>query len=393
MKVLYLHGGGREIGGLDKYFINILPLLIKKGIEPTVICSRSWPLQERLRVLGAGIIPVYLPSWTKPKHFLRSVFLIVHLLRLIGKTGAQLIQASGFYHAPYVALAAKISRRPCVAAPIGELSPRFVSRYLLRAFDRVVAVSSAAKDSLMEAGIKKERLVVSHHGVAAYRYKREECVSDLRKSLGVGERDPLFCTVANINFDKGQDVLIHAMARLARMNTQSTPQSSQQTGGFFNTRFYCVFVGLYSETSGTGNREYYDSLLKLIREYGLDRSIIFTGFVDDVRPYLAASDIFVLPSRTEALGIALLEAMAMGLPVIATRVGGVPDVVVDRETGILVAPEDPGKLAEEMLSILERPGLQRLYGESGAERVKSHFDLESEAQRHLNIYQSLIHAS
>lgn len=376
MKIMYVHGGGQTSGGLDKYFINILgPLVKDHGIEPIVVCSSSWSCQKVLEDLGVQIFPMVLPSWTKGKHLLRSVIFILQLLRLIKQTHVRILQVNGFYHAPYVFFAAKLSGKPCIVAPIAQLAPRYVVIYLLRKFDVVVTLSEASKKTLLETGLKEEQLVVNYHGVdcSGFIPKIREQL-DPRPSLELTTSQPNLCVVANINYDKGQDVLLHALGKLRK----------------HNKRFTCVFVGSYEYQKGTKNHEYYEHLLQLIDRYDLHKSIRFAGFVEDVRPYLATGDIFILPSRTEGLPIALLEAMAMGLPVIATRVGGIPEVVVDNETGILVPPDDPDRLAESIIQFMENTRLQKQYGESGFRRVNSRFDVRLETERYHKLYQTLI---
>lgn len=377
MKIMYIHGGGQTSGGLDKYFINTLGPLIKDyGIEPIIVCSSSWFCQKALKDLGVQIFPVVLPSWTKGKHLLRSMIFILQLLRLIKRTHVQILQVNGFYHAPYVFFAARLSGKPCIVAPIGQLGPRYVTIYLLRKFDVVVALSEVAKKSLLETGLKEERLAVNYHGIDCSSFMpKVRAQFDPELSVELITSQTNICVVANVNYDKGQDVLIHALGKLKK----------------HDKRFSCVFVGSYEYQKGTKNHEYCEHLLQLKDKYDLHKSIRFAGFVENVRPYLAAGDIFILPSRTEGLPIALLEAMAMGLPVIATHVGGIPEVVVDGETGILVPPDDPDRLAESIIHLIENRELQRQYGESGFRRVNSHFDVQLEAERYHRIYQTLIH--
>jgi glycosyltransferase involved in cell wall biosynthesis len=259
-------------------------------------------------------------------------------------------------------------------APIAQLAPRYVTIYLLRKFDVVVALSEVAKKSLLETGLAKEHLVVNYHGIDCPSFMPKVVQLKTEPSVGPTPAQTNLCVVANVNYDKGQDVLIHALGKLKK----------------HDKRFSCVFVGSYEYRIGTKNHEYYGHLLQLKDRYDLHKSIRFAGFVEDVRPYLAASDIFILPSRTEGLPIALLEAMATGLPVIATHVGGIPEVVVDGETGILLPPDDPDRLAESIIHLVENRGLQRQYGESGFRRVNSRFDVRLEAERYHKIYQTLV---
>jgi glycosyltransferase involved in cell wall biosynthesis len=122
----------------------------------------------------------------------------------------------------------------------------------------------------------------------------------------------------------------------------------------------------------------------------LSEDVIFTGIRQDVPNILGLLDVFVLPSLWEGLPIALLEAMAAGLPVVATAVGGTPEVVVEGETGFLVPPRDPEALAEAILRLLREPDLRRRMGEAGRKRVAEHFSVEQMVQKTEALYEHLL---
>lgn len=110
------------------------------------------------------------------------------------------------------------------------------------------------------------------------------------------------------------------------------------------------------------------------RMLGVTEFVHFAGVRNDIPALLAASDLFCLPSRTEGLGIAAIEAMASGLPVVASRVGGLPEVVEDGVTGLLVPPDDTAALAEALVRILEDRHRAAQMGDAGRTRAKQHFD-------------------
>jgi glycosyltransferase involved in cell wall biosynthesis len=114
---------------------------------------------------------------------------------------------------------------------------------------------------------------------------------------------------------------------------------------------------------------------RLVSASGLADRVIFTGFVDDPVRVQAALDLYVAASRKEGLPLAVLEAMAAGLAVVATDVPGHRDVVVPGETGLLVAPEDPAELAEAVATLLSDPALRKSLGQAGRERVRREFGL------------------
>jgi glycosyltransferase involved in cell wall biosynthesis len=124
------------------------------------------------------------------------------------------------------------------------------------------------------------------------------------------------------------------------------------------------------------------------RALGVADRVQLVGVHAQVAPFLAAADLLVAPSRNEGLGKALVEAMALGCPVVATRVGGIPTVVADGETGRLVPPEDPGALAQAVAELLGDPGLRQTMGEAGRRRAEQ-FSLAVMESRLLSLYREL----
>ena len=123
---------------------------------------------------------------------------------------------------------------------------------------------------------------------------------------------------------------------------------------------------------------------------GLAERVIFTGFQRDVLPFLQAADIFVLPSIQEGLSLSALEAMALGKPVVACRVGGTPEVVVDGQTGVLVSPGRPEELAGALEGLLEDPDRARAMGAAGRRRVRDAFDFEQMVSKIEEVYRRVI---
>lgn len=123
----------------------------------------------------------------------------------------------------------------------------------------------------------------------------------------------------------------------------------------------------------------------LIAQKGLSESVLITGIVSDVRKYLSLTDLFVLSSLSEGLPLSLIEAMAAGKPVVATAVGGNPEIVINSKTGILVPPNDPEKLAQGIINIFSNKQLLSL-GQAGKERVDQYFDLHEMIREYEHVY-------
>jgi glycosyltransferase involved in cell wall biosynthesis len=220
---------------------------------------------------------------------------------------------------------------------------------LLSYFGTVVVPSKALAEYVAAHGFPRKRLHVIPNGIS------------VRGRDPAPAHDPVVIgTAALLERRKGIDVLLEASARLA------TPHR----------------LVVY------GDGPLRAELESAARDLGA--SAEFPGFVSDVEEKIAELDVFVLPSRGENLPIAILEAMAAALPVVATRVGGVPEVVVDGETGLLVEPEDAAGLAEALDRVASDEALRQRLGRAGATRIVEHFDAQSMARQTVELYRKLV---
>lgn len=175
-------------------------------------------------------------------------------------------------------------------------------------------------------------------------------------------------TVGNIRHVKGHDVLLRAAAEVL----QRFPRTSFSIGG------------------DVLEPEYFRSLQQIARELGITDRVRFLGGLTNLPEHLAQADIFVLPSRSEGLSNALLEAMAASLPVVATAVGGNPETVVEGVTGIIVPPEDPAALARALCQLLSDPVRARAMGVAGRTRILDRFSVEAMVAQTTDTYKVLL---
>jgi glycosyltransferase involved in cell wall biosynthesis len=160
---------------------------------------------------------------------------------------------------------------------------------------------------------------------------------------------PRICCIGRLSREKGHRTLLRAMSTVVR----SVPEARLQICGDGPER---------------------SAIVRRAEANGLAENVVLLGFVQDVRPLLAAADVFVMPSLSEGLGVAVLEAMAMGKPVVTTDAGGLPEAVSEGETGMVVPAGDAEALAEAMTALLENPMHAREMGLAGRQRALSHFD-------------------
>jgi glycosyltransferase involved in cell wall biosynthesis len=252
-----------------------------------------------------------------------------------------------------------------------------VIRLMQRTADNLTAkisinltVSEDTRRSLIASGNPAQNIRVLVNGVEPNSYKRNQISPDLKQTFNI----PINCTIvgciARLSLAKGQADLIRAMEYIV---------AEVQTA-------HLVLIGQDVATGG----QYQSELVSLAAELGLADKVHFTGYRTDVLDLLHDIDIVVLPSYREAMPMSILEAMAAARPVVATHVNGVPEVVVDGVTGILVPPGDPVRLAGALLDLIRDPELRRQMGAAGYARVKEHFNLDRLHQRLFAIYDQVV---
>ena len=205
----------------------------------------------------------------------------------------------------------------------------------------IVANSHAAVARLMTERVPAQRIALISNGIDADRYLPRSPRVPLRRVV----------MVANLRAEKGHNVLIDAAAAVLRT--------------YPDARFACV---------GDGPER--DRLIALARDRGVAHAVTFPGHADDVPAVLAASDLFVLPSRSEAFPNAVLEAMAAGLPVVASNVGGIPEIVEDGRTGLLTPTGDPSELADRLLRLMSSPTLADTLGGAARAEIRARFSFD-----------------
>jgi len=238
---------------------------------------------------------------------------------------------------------------------------------LTRGFpDRIICVSDAVKQTVIKRErVDEDRIVVVRNGVEALPDARAEA-AETRKELGIGEDQLVVGMVANFNRSvKGVSLFLDAVPEIV----QAVPTA----------RFLLL---------GRGKEE--KALRDKARAMGIDAYILFAGYRQDIHRYYAVMDVSALTSFSEGLSITLLESMRCGVPVIATRVGGNPEVVVEGGTGYLVPPGDVPAFASRTVKLLLDRGLRIRMGEEGRRRVERHFLLRDVASRYQEIYKGML---
>ncbi len=238
--------------------------------------------------------------------------------------------------------------------------------FVLRFARLVVAVSSGVKQDLIDASVPTTNIRVIVNGIDLDRFAQSKSKgARLRAILGVDERDVVVTIVGRLSPEKGHATFLKAASGIeAKRN---------------NVRFLIV-----------GDGPMAGELRQQAAEFDLSQHVIFTGFRTDMPEVYAASDVLVSASSIEGLPMTLLEAMASQVPVIATRIGGIPEVITDEETGLLVNPNDVDGLRVKMLSLIDNPLKRRQLAAAALEFVRINHTFQHMCDHYVQIYQEIV---
>ena len=351
------------------------------GAEMVLLEAAARLNRERFRVFAGLLTPDrenLLPPQLTPINFNLPglngwVWLrfFLHLCWVLRRYRIQLIHTNSYVPGNYARPAAALMRVPVIIDHWHGFTRfsrkrKIICRLLGRITDLSLAVSQGVRDYLIEpGGLDPARVRVVHNGVDVARLRQHRPRAEVRRELGLPEGVPVVGLVARLDhWGKGHREFLTALATLK----EHYPVEALIIGG--------------------GRRE--AEMRQLAGEMGLAGRVHFLGQRPDIPDLLSALDLSVLPSHSEGVSLALLEAMAAGLPVIATAVGGLPEVVTDGVNGLLIPPQDPEALAQALARLLEDPALAKELGENARQHVEAHFSLERLGREINEIYGELI---
>jgi glycosyltransferase involved in cell wall biosynthesis len=340
----------RGIGGSERHLLALLPALADLGAEVTMV-GLDDPAWNPVDFYGALRVPAIR---VRSRRDLDPLL----LARLARSLDADVVHTHLVHADLYGALAAKLRRARLVSTkhnddPFRAGAFRYVERGLARLADRIVAITDSLRRFTVErVGIPAAKVEMIHYGLDA-------------PPQPWGENPPgpvpadatVLVAVCRLVEQKGIDVALRALP--------GVPDA------------WLVVLGEGPERP---------ALESLARKLGVDGRVYLPGRVPDVAAWLRRAFVLVHPARWEGFGLALLEAMLSGIPVVATRVSSVPEVVVDGETGVLVPPDDPGALADGIRRALA--ARDRL-GRGGLARAHAEFSVERMARRTLALYERI----
>lgn len=239
-----------------------------------------------------------------------------------------------------------------------------IDRWSLRAARQIVTVCQPFVQELLERGVPRERITVQHNSVPPFRTPPPEMMAERRARLGIPQDMPVLLALGRLSFEKGYADLVEAAALVRRVHPE----------------FRLVIVGEGHERQ---------QIEAVIRRTGMADHVILAGHDNHVDPWLAMASGLVISSHSEGSPNALLEAMAAGLPIVATKVGGIPEIVTTERDALLVPPHSIQTMADAMARILNNPALATALGDSARRTADTRHSIPAHYHSLINVYERL----
>jgi glycosyltransferase involved in cell wall biosynthesis len=348
-----------DVGGTEHQMVELMRRLDRDRFDVHVACfHRRGALEQRLvdRVSSIAAFPI--EGFGRTSTFQQGLAFARWCRRIKARVVHTCELYSNIFGLPAAALAGvevRVANRRELVTPDKTRGQLACQRFAYRAAHMVVANSAAAAAQLRREGVPPRKVRTISNGV--------DC--DLFRPAPARAGQPIrrVVTVANLRPEKGHDTLLAAAARVV--------------GARPDTEFLIVGEGAMR-----------DALERRVRELGLSGRVRFLGERSDVAALLASSDVFVLPSRSEACPNSVLEAMAAGLPIVATRVGGVPELIESGATGLLVEADRPAELATALLDLMDQPQRAANLGRAAREAAERRFSFDRMVSTFEHLYLS-----
>lgn len=354
------------IGGTEQVIRQLIDGIPRDYVDCEVLCIDGFvgPIGHQLLECGVSVCSLQ----RKPGI---DLGLVANLRSVIREGDFDIVHCHQYTPWFYGWLASLGTRARVVFTEHGRFHP---DRYRYKAFlinpvmatltARIIAISNATADALNRYEfIPRKQICVIYNGIRGM-VRDSKKVAGLRKELGLTDEELLFGTVSRLDSVKNQRMMIRAFAKFRE---ESGPAK-------------LLIVGDGPERS---------SLELLVAELGLSGSVRFTGFITRPEHHLACLDVFLLSSYTEGTSMTLLEAMSLGIPQIATRVGGNPEIIEDGVTGLLTVSDDVNAFANAMKRLHQQPDMRTRMGVASISRFQQSFTVNAMVNSYLKVYRAI----
>ncbi|MBU3958257.1 MAG: glycosyltransferase family 4 protein [Candidatus Omnitrophica bacterium] len=365
MNILYLTNH-LNIGGISSYVLTLARGLRAKGHNIYLASSGGELLPKFIQ---AGIVYIPAPLKTKSEVSPKIVVSLFKLLGALRRNNIDILHSNSRTTGVLGSLLSSLTHTAHISTCHGFFKPRLWRRLFGCWGDRTIAISQAVKEHLMEDfGVKAENISIVHNGIDINRFRVQsaEYRVQKKKDLGLGE-GPIVGIVARLSDVKGHIYLIEAMKTVL----EKIPDAQ------------LLIVG-----EGKMEKE----LKALVQKLKIENNVNFVPSVYETPEILSIMDLFVMPSLKEGLGLSLIEAMAQGLAVIGSDVGGIRSLIKHDYTGILVEPRDSNQLSSEIINLLRDAQKRKFLGAQAQSFVSQNFSGEQMATETEGVYSECLNA-
>ena len=350
-------------GGMKTHLLALLAGLDTTRFTPVVLCPQGTPIYKDVERTGVRVIPLNIVDGLKP---ISDVKAALALRKILKELKPDIVHIHGAKAGLVGRYAVMSKRRPKViltyhsfvcderTGPLQRKLYAFFERFFLKYTDRIIAVSQALKDELVaDLRLPNDLITVIYNGI--------EFVDNLKISYNV----PRIGMVSRLAPQKGVEYFVRAAALVMAQY----PQLS---------------------VSIVGDGPYKPNLRALATSLSINEGVDFLGYKSDITEVLSTLDILVLPSLHETFGLILVEAMSQKVAVVASRTGGIPEIIEDGKTGLLTTPGDPHDIAEKIIRLIENRDYARQLSEAASESVRRRFTLERMVGETQSVYESTV---
>ncbi len=368
MKILY-SCLSKSWGGMEMFTLTAVHQLLKRNIEVELLCFENSRLQKEAEKQKIIFHTLKASGYFHPLQSFK-------LSRLIDKAKFDLIHTQASKDLWVLVPALKIAGNKIPLILTKQVGSFIVKKDLLHrwVYNRVtyaLAISEVIKRNLMDTcPLTEDKILLLHNAVDTKRFDREK-IDELkvRKEFGFTEDEIVIGMLARFSPGKGHEEILLAAEKLSKK--------------FSNLKFFIV-----GEAS-RGEEVYANKIKTLAADKRLN-NVVFAGFRSDTPEVLAALDIFCFPSHSEAFGIALVEAMAMGVPSVCSNSDGILDIAIDGETAFLFEKQNGNDLSEKLEQLISSEEKRKQFGKASRERAVKFFDLDYLTEKVISIYEQAL---
>lgn len=358
MKVLHVETGRHLYGGARQvaYLLNGLS---RYPGQHALVCS---DVGEMARAIENGAVTLY----PVPMRGDLDLAFIGRLRRIIRRERPDLLHIHSRRGDMVSALAGYLEGVPMVLSRRVD-NPETLLAMMLKypLFKRVITISRGIREVLIKSGVRSDKISVVPSAVDTERYRPARDLTWFRREFELPESAVSIGVIAQLIERKGHQVLFEAAPPILKRHP--------------NVKFLVFGKGRLAEP-----------LARQCAHLGIEEAVRFYGFREDMERIIPCLDLIVHPALLEGLGVALLEAAACGVPIVATRVGGIPEIVQEGINGILVSPNNSGEIIQAVERLLENTAMRRLYGQAGRRIAVNAFSIETMVTGNYAVYQNLL---